>query len=90
MKLTAQDLLEFGVIDGIISERGSGLTVVDDQQSSGSYSRLFARIDRQISAALKELEGKSGETLALERFEKFRSFDEAFLKASSSARMENV
>ena len=48
------------------------------------------RIDKQIAKALKELEGKSGDTLAKERFEKFRSFDEAFLKVDSSARLENL
>ncbi len=90
MKLTAADLLEFGVIDGIISERGVGLSVVDEDSVTGAYDRLFARVDKQISKALKELEGKSGDTLAKERFEKFRSFDEAFLKVDSSARLENL
>ena len=73
MKLTAQDLLEFGVIDGIIPERG-----------------LFIRVSNVIAGALKELEEKSGEELAQERFEKFRSFDEGFLQTATSARMENV
>ncbi len=73
MKLTAQDLLDFGVIDGIIPERG-----------------LYIRVSNVIASALKELDGKSGEELAQERFEKFRSFDEAFLQVDSSARMENV
>lgn len=90
MKLTAEDLLEFGVIDGIISERGVGLSVVEEDSTTGAYDRLFARVDKQISKALKELEGKSGDTLAKERFEKFRSFDEAFLKSDSSARLENL
>ena len=90
MKLTAQDLYEFGVIDGIISERGSGLSVVNEDEKNGAYSRLFGRIDKQIAAALKELEGLSSDELANERYDKFRSFDEAFLKADSSARMENV
>ncbi len=90
MKLTAHDLLEFGVIDGIISERGSGLSVVNEDENGSAYGRLFARIDKQITAALKELEGLSPEELANERYDKFRSFDEAFLKEDSSARMENV
>ncbi len=90
MKLTAKDLLEFGVIDGIISERGSGLKVVAEEESSKAPIRIYDRIDRQISAALKELEGKSGDQLAAERFEKFRSFDQAFLAVEGSARMENI
>ena len=90
MKLTAQDLLDFGVIDGIISERGVGLSVVTESEQETAYIRLYARIDRQISAALKELEGMSAEELALERFNKFRSFDEDYLKIASSARMEKL
>ena len=73
-----------------ISERGSGLSVVNEDEKNGAYSRLFGRIDKQIAAALKELEGLSSDELANERYDKFRSFDEAFLKADSSARMENV
>lgn len=73
MKLTAQDLLDFGVIDGIIPERG-----------------LYLRVANVISSALKELDEMSGEELAQDRFNKFRSFDEGFLHTSSSARMENV
>ncbi len=90
MKLTAHDLLEFGVIDGIISERGSGLTVVNDEEHTNAYGRLYSRVEKQIAEALKELEGLSAEELATERFNKFRRFDEAYLKADSSARMENV
>ncbi|SHJ10463.1 carboxyltransferase subunit alpha [Pseudobutyrivibrio xylanivorans] len=73
MKLTAQDLFDFGVIDGIIPERG-----------------LYIRVSNVIASALKELDEMSGEELAQERFEKFRSFDEGFLQTGTSARMENV
>lgn len=73
MKLTADDLLEFGVIDGIIPERG-----------------LYLRISKVIEKTLKELKGMTGEELAQDRFNKFRSFDESFLQKASSARMENV
>ncbi|MCR5415511.1 MAG: acetyl-CoA carboxylase carboxyl transferase subunit alpha [Pseudobutyrivibrio sp.] len=89
MKLTAQDLYEFGVVDGIISERGSGLTVVNDGEQS-AYSRLYSRIDKTISAALKEMKGMSPEELAQDRFNKFRSFDERYLGKESKARMENI
>ena len=73
MKLTAQDLFDFGVIDGIIPERG-----------------LYIRVSNVIASALKELDEMSGEELAQERFETFRSFDEGFLQTGTSARMENV
>ena len=90
MKLTAADLLEFGVIDGIISERGIELSVVNETDEVKNYSRLYSRVDKQIAAALKELSKLSGEDLAKDRFNKFRSFDEAYLKVDASARMENV
>ncbi|QFJ53811.1 carboxyltransferase subunit alpha [Pseudobutyrivibrio xylanivorans] len=73
MKLTAQDLWNFGVIDGIIPERG-----------------LYLRVSNVIEAALKELEGMTGEELAQARFEKFRNFDEAYLRSASAARMEKI
>ena len=90
MKLTAKDLLEFGVIDGIISERGCGLSVVEGEEISNSYSRLYSRVDKQITAALKELEGFSADEIAAERFGKFRNIDERFLEKESRARMGNI
>ncbi len=90
MKLTAADLLEFGVIDGIISERGIELSVVNETDEVKNYSRLYSRVDKQIATALKELSKLGAEELAKDRFNKFRSFDEAYLKVDASARMENV
>ncbi|MCR4566783.1 MAG: acetyl-CoA carboxylase carboxyl transferase subunit alpha [Pseudobutyrivibrio sp.] len=90
MKLTAKDLLEFGVIDGIISERGVGLSVVDDADVANVYDRLFARIDKQIAAALAEFDGMKPEEIAKQRFEKFRKIDERFLDNESLAQMGNV
>lgn len=90
MKLTAQDLLEFGVIDGIISERGCGLSVVKEEDNINPFNRLFTRIDKQIVAALKEFDGMSGQELAAERFNKFRKMDERFLTETSQVRMGNI
>ncbi|MBE5911319.1 acetyl-CoA carboxylase carboxyl transferase subunit alpha [Pseudobutyrivibrio sp.] len=90
MKLTAQDLLEFGVIDGIISERGCGLSVVKEEDNINPFNRLFTRIDKQIAAALKEFDGMSGQELAAERFNKFRKMDERFLTETSQVRMGNI
>jgi acetyl-CoA carboxylase carboxyl transferase alpha subunit len=89
MKLTAKDLLDFGVIDGIISERGCGLSVVDDEIHD-AYSRLYSRIDKQIDAALKALEAFSKDEIAAERYEKFRNIDERFLAEESRVRMGNI
>lgn len=90
MKLTAKDLLDFEVIDGIISERGCGLSVVTEESETNTYSRLFARVDRQIAMALKELEGMSADELSLNRFEKFRKIDAKFLNSEMKVRMGNM
>ena len=73
MKLTAKDLYEFGVIDGIIKE-----------------TDIFKSIDKQISSALKELDKLSADELKVDRYEKFRYFDEARVNASSVEEMEVV
>ena len=90
MKLTAKDLLGFGVIDGIISERGTGFELVSESDNIDKYGRLYARIDKQISSALKELDSKSPEQLVNHRYEKFRYFDKEYLEETTSERMENV
>lgn len=90
MKLTAKDLLDFGVIDEIISERGVGLSVVDQEQAGNAYERLYARIDKQISAALAEFEGMTPDSIANQRFEKFGKIDERFLDSESLVQMGNV
>lgn len=90
MKLTSHDLLEFGVIDGIISERGCGLAVVSDEQETNPYANLYKRIDKTITGALKELAPMNGVELAQHRYDKFRNFDERFLSLSSEERMETI
>mgnify|MGYP002626369547 CR=1 FL=1 len=74
MKLTAQDLYDFGVIDGIINEDGD----------------IFKAIDKQLVTALKELGKLSQEQLLKDRYEKFRYFDEKYLHQSIENRMEVV
>ena len=74
MKLTAEDLYDFGVIDGIIKED----------------SDIYSAIDKQISFALRELDKKSAEQLQKDRYDKFRYFDEEYLQQSVEKRMEVV
>ena len=64
LKLTAQDLLGFGVIDGIIPEAVGGA-----QQDTKT---LFERIDRELLQALHALDGKDADTLVRERYAKYR------------------
>ena len=70
MRLTAGDLKEFGVIDGIIEEDGA---------DPGNYRSLFERIKNTIHEALGQLEGKTPDQLANERFMKFRNIDSKYL-----------
>ncbi len=64
LKLTAQDLLGFGVIDGIVPEAVGG--------AQRDTQALFARLDREIAQALDALEGKDADTLVRERYAKYR------------------
>ncbi len=88
MRLTADDLLSFGLVDGIISERGENLSLVKDDEK-GKASVLYDRIDRTIERALTELSGMSPLALAEDRFQKFRKFDERYL-AEIAAGAENA
>ena len=64
LKLTAQDLLGFGVIDGIIPEAVGG--------AKRDTKTLFERIDRELLQALHALDGKDADTLVRERYAKYR------------------
>lgn len=64
LKLTAQDLLGFGVIDGIIPEAIGG--------AQRDTKTLFERIDRELLQALRALDGKDADTLVRERYAKYR------------------
>ena len=71
MKLTAQDLYEYGVIDGIIREPLGG--------AHRSPSVVFNEIDEMLVRELRKFKGKSGNDIAKERYEKFRHIDQAVL-----------
>jgi acetyl-CoA carboxylase carboxyl transferase subunit alpha len=64
LKLTAQDALELGLIDGIIPEPPGGAHL--------DYEAAATAMKAQLLAALRELEGESGEALTAARYEKFR------------------
>lgn len=66
MKITAQDLLSLGVIDGIIPEFGGA-----DQAACESVARAMKR---ELKLFLKDNRKKSGEELAAARYERFRKF----------------
>lgn len=65
LKIRAQDLLSLGIIDKIILEP-PGAAHIDPEQT-------FKNVDRNLSQALKKLEGKPVDELLEERYRKFRA-----------------
>ena len=66
MKITAQDLKELHVIDDIIPEYGGA-----DEDALTSIANYMKG---NMKKFLKEQDGKSGEQLAAERYDRFRAF----------------
>ncbi len=64
LKLTAQDLAGFGLIDGIIPEAVGG--------AQRDTKTLFETVDRAIAQALSELDTLDGDALTQKRYEKYR------------------
>jgi len=64
LKLTAKDLRDFGVIDGIIAEPGGGAQAEPEQAAESLRNTL--------RSALAELSGLDSRTLIDQRYEKFR------------------
>ena len=67
MKLTAQDLLHFGVIEGIINQPLCG--------AHHNPSVVYRDIDEMLVHGLRRFKGKSGSDIAKDRYEKFRHID---------------
>lgn len=74
MKLTADDLMEYGVIDGIIPEPKGG--------AHRNPNAVFAKLDELLYKEIKYLKGKTGNELAKSRYEKFRTMDEKYIKGA--------
>lgn len=64
MKLTSHDLLELGVVDGIIPEPLGG--------AQNDPDAVFRRLDRALAEQLELLSKNSGSQLAAARYRKFR------------------
>jgi len=64
LKISAQNLLELGVIDKIIPEPPGGAHI--------DYEQTFKNVDRHLSLTLKKLEEKSTAARLEERYRKFR------------------
>lgn len=74
MRLTADDLYGYGVIDGIIEEPAGG--------AHRNPQAVFTEIDSLLYKEIKHLKNKSGNELAKSRYEKFRKMDEQFLRGA--------
>ncbi|AVX19877.1 acetyl-CoA carboxylase carboxyltransferase subunit alpha [Carboxydocella sporoproducens DSM 16521] len=64
MKLTAQDLLQLGVIDGIIPEPLAG--------AHRDHEFTASKVKEQLLQGLQELAGQTGEQLMEQRYQRFR------------------
>lgn len=71
LKITAPDLLKFGIIDGEIKEPLGG--------AHHDYKAMTEELKKTIISSLDELSGMSGEELKKSRYEKFRKMG-AFLE----------
>ena len=67
IKMTAQELKEFGIIDRIIPEPKGGIQM--------NPTKGFGIIDRFLVKELKKYAGMSGDALAKHRYKKFRKID---------------
>ena len=69
MKLTAQDLLRFGMIDGIVPEPLGG--------AQREPTAAFLALDGMLSDHLSRLQKLGGAALSAQRYKKFRSMGAA-------------
>jgi acetyl-CoA carboxylase carboxyl transferase subunit alpha len=73
LRLTANDLEEFGLVDEIISEPQSwAIGDDDDEKAASAFDRIGSSLKASILKHLRELEQLSQSELTLERFKKFR------------------
>jgi len=82
MKLTAEDLLSFGVIDGIIEEPLGG--------AHRNPSAVYEAIDKLLTKELKAFKGKNGTDLAKHRYNKFRNMDVLYRKNAEKKDSKNA
>jgi acetyl-CoA carboxylase carboxyl transferase subunit alpha len=78
LKMTAPDLMELGLIDGIIPEPGEGAHTDPDQAALAVATTL--------RLALDELSGQSSQRLIDDRYEKFRRMGSFFTEPVASHR----
>jgi acetyl-CoA carboxylase carboxyl transferase subunit alpha len=81
LRLTASDLMKFGVIDEIIPETNAWEIEAEDADVSkrkSAFQKIADDLKSSIKRNLKELSSLDGSTLVKQRFEKFRRIGSAF------------
>jgi acetyl-CoA carboxylase carboxyl transferase subunit alpha len=78
LKMTAPDLLELGLVDGIVPEPGGGAHAEPDQAAESLAVTL--------RKALAELTGRSPDQLISERYDKFRRMGSFFTESAATHR----
>lgn len=81
LRLTASDLMKFGVIDEIIPETNAWEIEGEDAEISkrkSPFQKIADDLKASIKRNLKELSSLDGSTLVKQRFEKFRRIGSAF------------
>jgi acetyl-CoA carboxylase carboxyl transferase subunit alpha len=77
LKMTAPDLLELGLIDGIVPEPGGGAHADPDQAAEA--------LAHTLRQSLAELAGMSPDQLIGERYEKFRRMGSFFTESAATS-----
>lgn len=74
LKLTADNLNRFGLIDGVISEPEEwGVGSDESTDAETSFEGIAEGLKKALLSNLKELKTKTGDQLVQERFKKFRA-----------------
>lgn len=72
LRLTAQDLQSFGIVDEIVSEPEDGWAIQLDGGDGKKYEKIAARLKRSIVKNLADLISMTPDRLVTERYAKFR------------------
>ena len=74
LKLTADNLTQFGLVDGIIPEPEPWAVAEENEEIKGSaFQGIADSLTRTLLASIKELKTMTGEQLVAARFRKFRA-----------------
>lgn len=77
LRLTAQDLEKFDVIDEIIAEPEAWTVVSDEDEKSGkAYEKISSQLKKSLTKNLAELAKMGEKKLVSERYKKFRKMGE--------------